>query len=282
MATIVELMLFSVTSCVKRIHFAVLKWWYGKVNEMDNQTMSWSNLFDVATGKDAHHFPSELYRIASYTLPNDMVLTIVFGSACSFASQTGAIVSACNPKLLPCGGVDKAIQEMGGARLKRDRFRLSIFFQEDPNNGEILTVRCPLGKARIVGPKQYGALRVPYVIHAVGPDYRYCDTEADVVRADQHLRTAYKNALICAQGTPINQIAFSLLSAGVFRGSKSLSEILEISVGAIYNWSSSNASKSVGLKDIVLVAFNPQESLAVHKACDKILAGELKVQTNYP
>jgi hypothetical protein len=60
---------------------------------------------------------------------------------------------------------------------------------------------------------------VPYVVHAVGPNYNTCRDEAE---GDELLRSAYASAMSVAAKAGIATIGFSLLSAGIFRGRRSL------------------------------------------------------------
>jgi hypothetical protein len=62
-------------------------------------------------------------------------------------------------------------------------------------------------------------LHVPYVVHAVGPNYNTCRDEAE---GDELLRSAYASAMSVAAKAGIATIGFSLLSAGIFRGRRSL------------------------------------------------------------
>eukprot|EP00536_Pseudo-nitzschia_multiseries_P013459 jgi/Psemu1/309990/fgenesh1_kg.575_\ len=70
-------------------------------------------------------------------------------------------------------------------------------------------VRCQTGSAVVTGPNRYGKLNVPYVVHA---------------------------SLERCHDMGITDVAFSLLSAGVFRGQRSLHDVLTIGVTAIQDW----------------------------------------------
>jgi O-acetyl-ADP-ribose deacetylase (regulator of RNase III) len=92
---------------------------------------------------------------------------------------------------------------------------------------------------------------VPYVIHAVGPDYNVCSSleEGDIL-----LRSAYMECLERSKEAKIQAIAFSLLSAGVYRGPRSIREVLEIGLNAIISFRGYNE-----LEEIHLYAFNDCE-----------------------
>lgn len=94
-------------------------------------------------------------------------------------------------------------------------------------------IRCPTGSAVITGPNRYGSLAVPFVVHAVGPSYFSFDNFEE---PDQLLRSAYIASLDRCQENGIADVAFSLLSAGIFRGNRKLGTVLQIGVEAIRDW----------------------------------------------
>ena len=112
-------------------------------------------------------------------------------------------------------------------------------------------VRCPRGSAKITGPKHYGSLRVPYVIHAVGPNYNHTPNPE---KGDAILKSAYQEALRRAQEHQLEAVAFPLLSCGKFRGYRSLQEVLRVGIQAILEFEGYPE-----LKKIYLFAFNDDE-----------------------
>jgi O-acetyl-ADP-ribose deacetylase (regulator of RNase III) len=116
---------------------------------------------------------------------------------------------------------------------------------EDDYDGPI--VRCRTGSAVITGPGDYGDLQVPYVIHAVGPNYWQCESSTQGHRL---LRTAYQTSLDVAAATQhITDVAFSLLSAGVFRARIKLGVILGGAIQALRDWEPSPAEHPPGDTD---------------------------------
>eukprot|EP00978_Attheya_sp_CCMP212_P034921 scaffold149354_cov49-Attheya_sp.AAC.1 len=120
-------------------------------------------------------------------------------------------------------------------------------------------IRCPTGDARRTGPGPYGALKVPHVIHAVGP--RYFDFEQndmknddEVKQADQLLQSAYRNTLERAKEVHLEAVAFSLLSAGVYRGSQTRYHVLRIGMETILQFQGYKA-----LREVHMCAFSPVE-----------------------
>merc|ERR1712238_530698 len=94
----------------------------------------------------------------------------------------------------------------------------------------------------------YGTLHVPFVVHAVGPNYRQFTDSNDLNDdsddnehnnyhiPDQLLRSAYQESLARCRENDITDVAFSLLSAGIFRGTRTVEEVLTIGVKAIRDW----------------------------------------------
>ena len=95
-------------------------------------------------------------------------------------------------------------------------------------------IRCPTGSAVITGPNEYGELAVPFVVHAVGPSYFSFDNFDE---PDQLLYNAYVESMRRCQENGVTDVAFSLLSAGIFRGQRDLGTVLSIGVDAIRKWS---------------------------------------------
>ena len=207
-------------------------------------------------------------------------LQIARGSVVDFDHPYGAIVNAANEGCLGGGGVDGAISNAGGRNLYNDRLALPIV-----GNGGI---RCPTGQAKLTGPGDYGDLNVPFVVHAVGPQYFAFE---NFVQPDQLLRSAYQSSLECCRSTAlmkdhpmdgekegddsvsqpvIKHVAFSLLSAGVFKGDRSLKAVLGIGVEGIRDWV--EESQDCGaLESITLCAFNPREASTLIEICEELL-----------
>lgn len=197
-------------------------------------------------------------------------------------ARVGAIVNAANERCLGGGGVDGAINNAGGFRLWRDREALPLLSEDE--------VRCHTGRAVATGPNRYGSLRVNYVIHAVGPVYfRFSndseeeDTEETTfAKPDSLLRSAYQESLERCRENGITDVAFSLLSAGVYRGERSLHDVLRIGVLAIRDWVAEAEkvdSQSDGdgikkptsrLQSVTLCGFSESEVEALVKVCQLV------------
>ena len=147
------------------------------------------------------------------------------------------------------GGVDGAISAAGGVNLQKDREALPEVS---------LGVRCPTGRAVIVGPNSYGDLKTSFVIHAVGPNYLVYGSEDGLAQGDELLSSAYKSSLDLGENAKLEGIAFSLLSAGIFRGAKTVEQVLATGVQAICNFDGYKE-----LKDVYMCAFNEKEAGAL-------------------
>jgi O-acetyl-ADP-ribose deacetylase (regulator of RNase III) len=201
----------------------------------------------------------------TFVLPgtNNAVLCVSAGSVVNFRGD--AIVNAANEGCLGGGGVDGAISQAGGARLRRAREALPLV----PGRPG---VRCPVGEARLtVG----GDLEASYCIHAVGPDYNEFGCYDGFAKVDALLGNAYKASMKCAREQKLETVAFSLLSAGIFKGRRSLNAVLTLGVEAIAN------SGYPGLKEVHLVGFTNEEIFELVKVCDTVFAATRPVGGDY-
>ena len=196
--------------------------------------------------------------LPSYGLsPQGMALvppynTRVFAAQGSVINFTGsAIVNAANEGCISGGGVDGAVSDKGGDALYRARLALPIVRKP--------SVRCPTGDAKMtIG----GELLCEWCIHAVGPNYRYV---ADEDEGDLLLYQAYHASMREARKKACRTLAFSLLSAGIFRGRRALRTVLEIGVLAVH------ASLYDGLSDVFLVGFTHSECETLTSVIDELL-----------
>jgi O-acetyl-ADP-ribose deacetylase (regulator of RNase III) len=175
-------------------------------------------------------------------------LTIRNGSIIEFFyaqnPQLSAIVNAANQSCIGGGGLDGAIRIAGGPSLMNDRLALPIV-------AENTKIRCPKGDAKVTGPNQYGTLRVPFVIHAVGADYRQV---ADLQTGDAILRSAYLQSLKIAESLKLDAIAFPLLSSGAFRNGRKLEDVMKIGIQSIRSFPGYPE-----LREVFLYAFGDAE-----------------------
>ena len=163
-------------------------------------------------------------------------------------AHVSALVNAANEGCQGGGGVDGAITSAGGDLLAEKREALPCLEGSDWR-------RCATGDAVVTNGGPFGSLRCDAVIHAVGPNYHSLpDGEGDELeRGDSLLRSAYVNSMARAKEEQCKTVAFSLLSAGIFRGRQSLDTILAISINAVAD------GAYEGLERVHLVAFTPAE-----------------------
>lgn len=198
------------------------------------------------------------YRIDT-SFPFKLILNLA--SVTEFHHRNGAIVNAANESCLGGGGVDGAISKAGGELLFQHRIALPVITSGDDR---MMGVRCPVGEARMTGPGNYGSLQVPYVIHAVGPNYMRYDRN-DYDTADELLKSAYRESLICAKEAQLEAVAFSLLSAGVFRGERSLRTVLRLGLETICEFEGFEE-----LKEVHIFAFSQRELNALRRVMSNI------------
>ena len=128
-----------------------------------------------------------------------------------------------------------------------------------------------VGHAKLTGPGDYGDLHVPYVIHAVGPCY--FDYEK-LSEGDALLASAYSSTLEQAHLSHLQQVAFSLLSAGVYRGEQSLSKVLTIGIETILQWTRRHQQET-SLTHVYMCGFNARECNALVDICEDDLKLEV-------
>lgn len=161
-----------------------------------------------------------------------------------------AIVNAANEGCVGGFGIDERVNRAaGGHRMREARRALG---------------GCPTGRAK--STDAFGDLRercCRYVIHAVGPSYRrrYGDDDVDVDARDALLRSAYRDALREARNLgDVETLGFCLLSAGVFRGERSLRDVVAIAVDALSEETDDDDDR---LETVTIYAYTKEEQEAL-------------------
>ena len=185
------------------------------------------------------------------------VLLCSSGSVVGF--RGGAVVNAANEGCQGGGGVDGAITAAGGDALADARAALPAIDADGFR-------RCATGDAVVTAG---GDLAADHCIHAVGPNYGWLergdgeDEEAALARGDALLAGAYAASMARAAEVGATTVAFSLLSAGIFRGARSLAAVLAIAVAAVAR------GAYPGLERVHLVAFTPREQKTLAQAAQR-------------
>ena len=147
-----------------------------------------------------------------------------------------AIVNAANEQGLGGGGVDGAITKAGGIPLANARREMSKIWG---------SVRVRTGDARATIA---GDLPCNYVIHAVGPNLSKPEHTID------HLSAAYISSLCEAYRIGVTDVAFPIISGGVFSGSVNQSTIINRAIDACVRHAG-----LYGVKKIVFYGFQDVE-----------------------
>ncbi len=155
--------------------------------------------------------------------------------------KVDAIVNAANKSLLGGGGVDGAIHQAAGPDLLKECRTLD---------------GCDTGEAKIT--KGYN-LPAKYVIHTVGPIYRFHNPEEN----ERLLAACYQNSLNLAKKYHLNSIAFSAISTGVYGYPKKAAA--QVAVKTVANWLKENDSKI----DVDFCVFDNENQQVYQKALAK-------------
>ena len=191
-------------------------------------------------------------RICSWELTcGGTKVSAAVGSVVDYSGS--AIVNAANEGCISGGGVDGAISQAGGDALHEARERLPILV------GTART-RCLTGDAKIT---EGGELACQWAIHAVGPNYHSVGDEDE---GDRLLYLAYRSAMREARRKRLPDVAFSLLSAGIFRGSRPLKHVLGIGALAV------SACAYEGLREVFLVGFTAREKALLTEVLEELSA----------
>jgi O-acetyl-ADP-ribose deacetylase (regulator of RNase III) len=167
-------------------------------------------------------------------------------------ATTDAIVNAANQGCLGGGGVDGAVADAGGPQL--DAARRALPLLEVP--GGRGCIRCHTGDAvTTIG----GDLHARLCIHAVGPNFSFHRDDGDAL-----LSSAYAAAMREGRQHNVTSVAFSLLSASIFRAQKPLKHVLRLGAAAVAQ------SVYEGCTHVLLCGYTQEE-------CDELEAvlGEL-------
>jgi len=122
---------------------------------------------------------------------NRALLEIVEGDITQ--QDTEAIVNAANEQLRVGGGVDGAINRVGGPEIQKEARQIGY---------------CPTGQAVITTG---GNLKAKYVIHTVGPIYKN-----GLAGEPELLASCYRESLKLASARGIKSLSFPSISTGIY------------------------------------------------------------------
>jgi O-acetyl-ADP-ribose deacetylase (regulator of RNase III) len=157
---------------------------------------------------------------------------------------------------------------------------------EDDSEEKDERIRCRTGEAVITGPGRFGKLQVPFVIHAVGPNFWGFP---DRVLAYEKLTTAYQTSLDLAEKYQIEEIAFCLLSAGVYRGNEKIINVIGTGLEALAAWrpeghveimDEMNIQQKASIKKIYVCAFTERECKMLVACAQKVFAEDPTVTSS--
>lgn len=146
----------------------------------------------------------------------------------------GAIVNAANEQGLGGGGVDGAITQAGGNLLRIARTNMTNIWGD---------VKIRTGDARTTIA---GQLPCRFVIHAVGPNLALEQYNL------KHLSAAYRSAISEAYRYNIKDVAFPIISGGVFSGDYTLMSIIKTAFEAL-------VGNEKDIQKIIFYGFTQQE-----------------------
>jgi len=193
-------------------------------------------------------------------------LVAAAGSVINFKGD--AIVNAANTKGLGGGGIDGAINKAGGAKLLDEREALPIV-------NVVTRDRIPEGCARMTGAG--GILKVSHVIHAVGPKFEKQGSPQEDQNQNHELKKAYTAALEIAQKQRFKAIGFTLLSGGIFRGPRSLENVITLGLEAIIDWcNKSDYPAGQPPMEIFLCAFTKDEQSVLRTTMNDVIKRKVR------
>ncbi len=122
-------------------------------------------------------------------------------------NHNGAIVNAAKTTLMGGSGVDGAIHSAAGPRLLDACGKLPVVKTITGAHSSLI-IRCPVGKAVITNGFD---LKVPYVIHTVGPIYK-----DDTRVAPKFLMSCYYSCMKIASEQGLSEISFPAIGTGIY------------------------------------------------------------------
>ena len=179
------------------------------------------------------------------------VILLLEGSILDFDGD--AIVNAANTRCLGGGGIDGAINARGGEALVKAREELPLLDERG--------TRCEVGDAKVTIA---GDLKCKYVIHAVGPNFGLAHEGTDIPIIMRELVSAYRQAMLAAKEHKMKNIAFCILSGGIYRGNVPLRTLCAVA------WKTIAAYLYDGLERVYFYTYTEYEKKEVKDLANSI------------
>uniref|UniRef100_A0A7S4K9C5 Macro domain-containing protein n=1 Tax=Odontella aurita TaxID=265563 RepID=A0A7S4K9C5_9STRA len=174
-------------------------------------------------------------------------LSLIGGSLLDFEGD--AIVNAANTGGVTGFGIDQMVNRAAGDfEIKKARREFDGI---------------PTGSAK--STPSFAHKKCRHIIHAVGPVYRLnaLGDSLSEEEKDSLLSSAYRSAIEKSSEHGVKTIGFCLLSAGVFRGSKQLDDIISIAIQSIA--SAIDEGLAPTLEEVSIFAYTGEEKSCLHR-----------------
>lgn len=211
---------------------------------------------------DISHFASWLLgkkkEVIASTTANGITLRLQKGSLVKIRN-IDIIVNAANPELVRGGGLCGALYEAAGSGLTQE-----IAARKATGS---LPLTLDAGEAAITNSHNLALNNnIKKIIHAVGPNFNY--KESKMVT----LGLTYLASLRLAEGQKAHSIVFPPISAGIYRGDKSLEELALETFKALKHYIENAHKRTSAPHTIVIMLYSPAEIEAYGTAFKKIFS----------
>ncbi len=128
-------------------------------------------------------------------------------------------------------------------------------------------MRCKTGDAKITqSGYPYNELKSDWVIHAVGPNYKVMcgGGNMKIEDIDKLLYSSYARSMLLCKEKGIKSVGFCLISSGLFRGQKSLDDVLQIGIEAIRDYMFDGI-------EVFMIGYQNEELICLRTMAAKVL-----------
>jgi O-acetyl-ADP-ribose deacetylase len=234
----------------------------GMAPSLQNLATDIDSLANAISGKAPTQKQKEPSQQPQAGPPNSVILngiTIEISQGNLVTTQACAIVNAANSALSSGGALSGAIFKAAGPKLVNE-------IQERKQKGELQT---PILAGDAAATNAHNLKTARYIIHAVGPDFS-AHPQAPIDQVGK----AYIKSLELADELSCDSIALPPLSAGLYRGTKSLDDLARETFMAIKAYVLAHPESM--LKQIMLITYTGEEFNAYKSVFDKIFKAQQK------